>query len=131
MSLEQHDVGPAALREVVGRRRAYYSAAYDDALRLFWHRAEAPRVHSQSVQHGCTAGWSVAQCSELRRNCSGNDCTCGGLSHEPLLLYITTFARYSSNAVRDRIELAVCKTLASSQPSAKFPQLVGFEGFQA
>ena len=50
---------------MVGRRRAYYSAADDYTLRLFWHRAEAPRVHSQSVQHGCTAGWVCRLSAEL------------------------------------------------------------------
>ena len=44
--LEQHDVGPAALREVVGGGRAYDSTSYDYALRLFWHRAEASGVHA-------------------------------------------------------------------------------------
>ena len=59
--LEQHDVGPAALREVVGGGRAYYSAANYYTLRLFWHRAaEASGVHapqcSQCSVHDA-AGW--------------------------------------------------------------------------
>ena len=34
------------LREVVGRRRAYYATSYDDALGVLWHRAEASRVRA-------------------------------------------------------------------------------------
>ena len=68
MSLEQHDVRPAALREVVGRRRAYYSTSYYDALGVLWHSAEASGVHasqcSQCSVHDA-AGWVGRLSAEL------------------------------------------------------------------
>ena len=66
--LEQHDVGPAALREVVGRRRAYDSTSYYYTLRLFWHSAEASGVRasqcSQCSVHDA-AGWVGRLSAEL------------------------------------------------------------------
>ncbi len=135
MSLEQHDVRPAALREVVGRRRAYDFTSYDYALGVLRDSTAAEAsVHasqcSQCSVHDA-AGWVGRLSAELLGSIvSGNYCTCRWLDRGR---FLATRAQLQTHGSAFFELLAFASVLQAASPRSlnAFPAALtrGLRGF--